>query len=93
MNAITSVYIASSALLILAGLVMVWMAMQAYRDTLRSAMIHLSVGFALVVAATASTSISALVTGFAPARSLLLVNNGMASAGYIFIVYSLITYE
>jgi hypothetical protein len=93
MNAVTYGYVASSALLVVAGMVMVGLALRAYRETLRTAMVHLSVGFALVVAATASTSISALTTGFAPARSLLLVNNGLASAGYLFIVYSLVSYE
>lgn len=93
MNVLTLLYILSSVLLVVAGLLLVWMALRAYRETLRDAMIHLSLGFALIVAATASTSISALLTGFYPAKSLLLVNNGMASAGFLFIVYSLITYE
>jgi glycerol uptake facilitator-like aquaporin len=93
MKPITFAYVGSSALLIMAGGVMVWMALRAYRETLRRAMIHLSIGFALVVAATASTVISTYLNGFDPARSLLLVNNGITSLGYLFVVYSLVTYE
>lgn len=93
MKVLTLAYIGSSLLLMTAGTVMVGMAIRAYRETLRRAMIHLSLGFTLVVAATASTVISTLLTGFSPTRMLLLVNNGLTSMGYIFVVYSLVTYE
>lgn len=93
MKGLTLAYMGSSFLLMMAGLVMVGMAVRAYQETLRRAMIHLSIGFALVVAATASTVISTFLNGFAPARSLLLVNNGITSVGYLFVVYSLVTYE
>jgi hypothetical protein len=93
MKVLTLAYLGSSFLLMMAGAVMVSMAIRAYRETLRRAMIHLSIGFTLVVAATASTVISTILTGFAPTRSLLLVNNGITSVGYIFVVYSLVTYQ
>jgi hypothetical protein len=93
MKVITLAYLGSSLLLIAAGFVMIGLAVRAYRQTTRRAMIHLSIGFTLVVAAAASTAISTLVEGFAPARSLLLVNNGITSVGYVFVVYSLISYE
>ena len=93
MQATTLAYVGSSALLVMAGGLMVYMALRAYRETLRRAMIHLSIGFTLVVAATVSTVISTFLNGFAPARSLLLVNNGITSVGYVFVVYSLVTYE
>ncbi|MFB6156219.1 MAG: hypothetical protein ABEJ34_00045 [Haloferacaceae archaeon] len=93
MKGLTLAYVGSSFLLMMAGLAMVGMAVRAYRETLRRAMIHLSIGFTLVVAATASTVISTFLNGFAPTRSLLLVNNGLTSVGYIFVVYSLVTYK
>jgi len=90
---IEQVYVLSSGALVLAGLTMVALAVQAYRRTTRRAMIHLSIGFALVVAATAATAISAFTTGFENVRSLLLVDTGFSTLGYIFVVYSLVTYE
>ena len=92
METITLAYLGSSLLVMAAGAVMVSMAIRAYRETLRRAMVHLSIGFTLVVAATASTVISTFLTGFTPTRSLLLVNNGITSIGYVFVVYSLVSY-
>lgn len=93
MELITLAYLGSSLFLVVAGFVMIGLAVQAYRETTRRAMIHLSIGFTLVVAAAASTAISTLLKGFVPARSLLFVNNGITSVGYVFVVYSLISYE
>jgi len=56
-------------------------------------MIHVSLGFGLIAAAAIATAISAFVTDFQSVRSLLLVNNGISSLGFILIVYSLIIYD
>ncbi|MFB6078471.1 MAG: hypothetical protein ABEJ80_05790 [Halarchaeum sp.] len=92
MDALTLGYIATSAALVVAGLVMVSLAVQTYRRTGRRAMIHLSVGFVLVVAAAIATAVSALVLDFSNVRSLLLVNSGFTTAGYAFVIYSLLSY-
>lgn len=93
MQIIESLYLLSSGALILAGLTMVGLAVQAYVQTKRSAMVHLSLGFVLVVAATTATMISAFMNDFTGTRSLLLVNSGFTTFGYVFVVYSLVSYE
>lgn len=90
---IEELYLVSSAVLVVAGLTMVGMAVRAYSQTSRRAMIHLSIGFTLIVAAAAATTISAFVRDFYATRSLLFVNSSMTATGYIFVVYSLVTYE
>lgn len=86
-------YGASTMVFVLAGLTMVGMAVRAYAQTSRRAMLHLSVGFALAVAGAAATMISAFVMDFHGTRSLLVVNSGLTTFGYLFVMYSLITYE
>ena len=86
-------YVASSGVLVLSGLAMVWMAVRAYRSTTNRAMIHLSLGFSLIVAAAAATAISAFLIDFTRVQTLLLVNSGFSSFGYIFVVYSLLSYN
>ena len=93
MTLLETAYLATSGALVVAGLTMVALAVRAYRHTERRAMVHLSIGFALVVAATAATAISALATDFDNVKSLLLVNSGFTTAGYIFVVYSLLSYD
>jgi len=85
-------FVASSSVLILSGLAIVGMAVRAYRQTANRALIHLSLGFSLVVAAAAVTTISALTLDFTNAKSLLLINSGFTSFGYLFVFYSVITY-
>jgi hypothetical protein len=93
-DAITAVYLGSSAVLVLAGLIMVGLAVRAYRQTGRRSMLHLSVGFTVVFAATAGTAIAVFLSGATgTARTVLVVNNGLTSVGYVFVVYSLVTYE
>jgi hypothetical protein len=87
------VYAVSTLVLVGTGLTIVGMAMRAYVQTSRMAMLHLSVGFALAVAGAAATTISAFLTNFAAVRSLLLVNSGLTAVGYLFVLYSLLTYE
>ena len=78
---------------IVAGLTMVGMAIRAYVQTGRTAMLHLSLGFSLAVAGAAATMISAFLTDFEGVRSLLLVNTGLTTFGFLFVMYSLVTYE
>ncbi|WP_228546226.1 DUF7521 family protein [Halegenticoccus tardaugens] len=93
MYVIEGLYLASSAALVAVGLLMVALATRAYLQTERRAMIHLALGFVLVVAAAASTTISAFLTDFENVRSLLVVNSGFTTIGYAFVVYSLVSYE
>jgi hypothetical protein len=86
-------YVAATAVLVVSGLTMVGMAIRAYLQTSRRAMIHVSLGFGLIAAAAIATAISAFVTNFEGVRSLLLVNNGLSSLGFILVVYSLIVYN
>jgi hypothetical protein len=86
-------YAMSTLIFVVAGLVMVGMAMRAYVQTSRRAMMHLSLGFSLAVAGAAATMISAFLTNFEGVRSLLLVNSGLTTFGFIFVMYSLVTYE
>ncbi|MFD1634564.1 DUF7521 family protein [Haloplanus ruber] len=93
MLVVESLYFAATAVLVVSGLTMVGMAIKAYLQTTRQAMIHVSLGFSLIAAAAIATAISAFINDFSGVRSLLLVNNGIASLGFIFVVYSLIIYD
>lgn len=93
MGLLETAYLLTSGALVVSGLIMVSLAVNAYRETERRAMIHLSIGFALVVAAAAATAISAVATNFTNVRSLLLVNSGFTATGYVFVVYSLLSYK
>ena len=93
MPVIEFLYAILTLVFVVAGLTMVGMAMRAYVQTSRRAMLHLSLGFALAVAGAAATMISAFLTGFDGARGLLLVNSGLTTFGYLFVMYSLVTYE
>ncbi|MFB6122842.1 MAG: hypothetical protein ABEJ78_05225 [Haloferacaceae archaeon] len=93
MSVIVSLYVVFSAILVVSGLTMVGMAVQAYVRTQRRSMIFVSVGFSLIAAATIATVLSAFLTGFSEVRSLLLVNSGFSSLGFIAVVYSLVIYE
>jgi hypothetical protein len=86
-------YAVSTLLFAVAGLTMVGMGIRAYVQTSRTAMLHLSVGFSLAVAGSAATMISAFLLGFEGVRSLLLVNSGFTTFGFLFVMYSLVTYE
>ena len=86
-------YAATTLVFIIAGLTMVGMAIRAYVQTSRTAMLYLSLGFSLAVAGAAATLISAFLNDFEPVRSLLLVRSGLFTLGFLFIIYSLVTYE
>lgn len=93
MTHIEHLFALTSILLAAAGFSLVIMAIRAYAQTSRRSMIHLSVGFTLIVAAAVATMISAFLNNFSGVRSLLLVNNGLTVTGYLFVMYSLITYQ
>lgn len=82
-----------SVILALAGLAMVGAAVRAYVQTERRVMIYLSLGFTLIVAATVATALGAIMTEFQNTKTLLLVNNGFSVAGYMFVIYSVVSYS
>ena len=84
-------YLVFSVGLVAAGLSLVGAAVRAYIATERQAMIYLSVGFALIVAATVSTALGAIINDFQNVRTLLLVNNGFSMGGYLFVLYSVVS--
>ncbi len=88
-------YAITTLIFVVAGLTMVGMAIRAYVQTARTAMLHLSLGFSLAVAGAAATMISAFLLGFDGSyiESLLLVNSGFTTFGFLFVMYSLVTYE
>ena len=88
-------YAVSTLVFVVAGLTMVGMGIRAYVQTSRNAMLHLAVGFALAVAGAAATMISAFILNFdgGALESLLLVNSGFTTFGFLFVMYSLVTYE
>jgi len=86
-------YAVLTLVFVAAGLTMVGMGIRAYAQTSRTAMLHLAVGFSLAVAGAAATMISAFLLGFEGVRSLLLVNSGFTTFGFLFVMYSLVTYE
>lgn len=78
-----------SVTLIAAGLTMVGLAVRAYQQTSLHSMMHLSLGFTLIVAAAIATTISAFLNGFEGTRSLLTVNYFITTVGYVFVIYSI----
>lgn len=92
-NAVELLYALTTLVFVVAGLSMVGMAARAYVQTSRQSMLHLSLGFVLVVAGAAATLISAFLTDFEGVRSLLLINSSYTTVGFLFVMYSLVTYE
>ena len=91
MISVEALYAIFSIGLVIAGLTLVGAAVRAYLATERQAMIHLSIGFSLIVTATVTTAVAAIATDFQNVRTLLLVNNGFSMGGYIFVLYSVIS--
>jgi hypothetical protein len=88
-------YAVTTLVFVVAGLTMVGMAVRAYVQTTRRAMLHLSIGFSLAVAGAAATMISAFLLDFNGSylESLLLVNSSFTTFGFLFVMYSLVIYE
>lgn len=93
MSPTEQLYLVFSSGLAVAGLALVGAAIRAYATTERRVMIYLSLGFTLIVAATVSTALGALLSDFQHTRTLLLVNNGFSLFGYAFVVYSVAAYR
>lgn len=87
---ISGVYVLASATLVVAGLTLVAFATRAYFETEHASMLHLSVGFTLVVAAAIATSVAAFLTGFRSGLSLLTTNYAITTVGYLFVIYSVV---
>jgi len=90
MNAVELLYVTFSGTVVAAGLTMVAMAVRAYAETQRRHMVHLSVGFTLIVGAAVATTISAFLNDFRNPQSLLTVNYFVTTLGFGFIVFSLV---
>ncbi|WP_135829023.1 DUF7521 family protein [Halorussus halobius] len=89
MQTIELLYVVFSATVAIAGLAMIAFAVRAYRRTSRRVMFHLSVGFALIVAAAIATTVSAFLTEFENTQTLLSVNYLITIAGYLFVIYGI----
>ena len=92
MSTVDILYLLTSISLAVAGLTMVGIATRAYVQTSRRAMIHLSIGFTLVVGGTLATTIS-VYNGVQDPQRLLFVNSGFNTLGYVFVIYSLVAYD
>jgi uncharacterized membrane protein YwzB len=90
MELLEALYAIFSTTLAVAGLSVVALAVSAYSETERASMLHLSLGFVLIVAAALGTTISAFILDFAHAKSLLTVNYAISTAGYLFVIYSIV---
>lgn len=93
MRLIEALYLLFSGTLTVAGLSMVSLAVEAYQDTGRPSMMHLSAGFGLVVTAAVGTTVLAFLTGFDDTRTLLTANYFITTAGYLFLMYSIVEPE
>ena len=90
---IENLFLLFSAGLVLSGLAMVGTAVRAYVETDRQVMIHLSLGFTLIVAATVATVLGAMLSDFQNPQTLLMVNNGFTMVGYLLVIYSVVSYS
>lgn len=88
-----TLYVFFSVTLSTAGLAMVSIAIRAYQRTSHGSMLHLSVGFALIVAAAIATTVSAFLNDFSGTRVLLTVNYLISTVGYVFVIYSITANE
>ena len=89
---IEGLYAFSSVIFIAAGLGMAGMGLRAYVQTERVSMLLLAIGFAITVAGSAATLISAFLYGFQNAAQLLLVQSGLFTVGLLFVMYSIVAY-
>lgn len=90
MQPLEILYVTFSVTLAVTGLTLVGQATKAFMDTFRQDMLYLVIGFTLIVAAAIATTFSAFLTGFTHARLLLTVNYAITTAGYLFVLYSIV---
>lgn len=79
----------SSLGVLVLGVGMVRFSIRAYTRRSRRELLHLAIGFALIVGAAAFTAISVLLAGVTRPLFLLVVYTGLTAIGYLFVVYSL----
>ncbi len=89
MQLIELLYVLFSITLVGSGLTMAGMAVRAYAETENQAMVLLSVGFVLIVAAATATTISAFLNDFQNPRTLLTVNYFVTTLGFVSVIMSL----
>lgn len=90
MALIDTAYLLFSGTLTAAGLTMVGAATRAYAATSRSEMLHLSVGFSMIVAAVLATTISGFLNGFRNPQLMFTVQYAVMTIGFLFVVYSIV---
>ncbi|AOW80536.1 hypothetical protein HTSR_1360 [Halodesulfurarchaeum formicicum] len=88
---IEALFAAFSGTLALAGLSVVALAIQAYADVRQAAMLHLSIGFVLIVAAALGTTISTFLGDYSQVVGLLTVNYAITTVGFLFVMYSIVS--
>lgn len=93
MNPLDAVFVGVSVVLALAGLAMVGAALRAYVQTERRVMLHLSIGFTIIAAASLATVLTVVFNGFQYPQRLLVVNNGFSVFGYLFVIYSVVGFR
>lgn len=76
-----------------AGLAMVGFATRAYAKSPTRGLAALAIGFTLIVGASISTSISALLTGFEGIRTILFFQTLVTFAGYVVIGYAVYSFR
>ncbi|MGM0371327.1 MAG: DUF7521 family protein [Halobacteriota archaeon] len=88
---VEALYAVFSGTVALAGLSVVALAIQAYADIRQPAMLHLSIGFVLIVAAALGTTISTFLGDYSQVVGLLTVNYGITTVGFLFVIYSIVS--
>ncbi|WP_418281823.1 hypothetical protein [Halorubrum sp. DTA98] len=93
MELIEALYLVTTTVLAGAGLTLFGFAASAYRESGRTSMAWLGVGFGLLVIAAVVTPLAAFRTEFANPEALLLVNTGLYAASTVLVAGSLAVYE
>lgn len=86
-------YYLTTILVVVAAITMVAIPIRTYYRTGRRSMIHLSIGFTLIMAAALATTISTRLMEYHYADNVLVVHNGLTAGGIILVIYSLIAYQ
>ena len=92
MDVMNTLYLVSTAAMLVTVLLLVAIAVRAYMETSNRTMLQLTIGFTFIAAAKEATAVSAYKTDFANPQRLLLVDNAIMTVGFLILVYSLLTY-
>jgi len=76
-----------------AGLIMIGFAIRAYARSQIRALAALAIGFTLIVGASISASVSALLTDFRGIRMILLFQTAITFGGYLVIGYAVYSFK